>query len=242
MKKEDIIPGDWHRILFGQAPPVFLVEVLVRTFVIYLVLLIIIRLMGKRMGGQLTISELAVMVTLGAIVAPGMQLPQTGLLLGIMILVCALIFQRGLNFAEYKSSKFEEISQGALSLLVKDGVMDLKEMAKTKISHQQLYSAIRSKNIYNLGEVERAYLEACGVFSIYKKKDPLPGLAILPPDDESIKWFSQEVKDGVQVCLDCGKTLPDREARDQCPVCNSKHWEPATVALDVEPTPQTENS
>jgi hypothetical protein len=51
MKKEDIIPWDWQRILFGQAPPEFLLEVLMRTSIIYIALLIIVRLMGKRMGG-----------------------------------------------------------------------------------------------------------------------------------------------------------------------------------------------
>ena len=98
MKKEDIEPWDWPRILFGQAPPEFLLEVFMRTALIYIALLIIVRLMGKRMGGQLTISEMAVMVTLGAIVSPAMQIPQLGILLGIMILVCALIFQRSLNY------------------------------------------------------------------------------------------------------------------------------------------------
>src|SRR5687768_10612354 len=112
MKKEDIQPWDWQRILFGEAPPEFLVEVFVRTFIIYIALLIIVRLMGKRMGGQLTVSELAVMVTLGAIVSPAMQIPQLGVLMGILILICALIFQRGLNLTETKSPAFEKISQG----------------------------------------------------------------------------------------------------------------------------------
>lgn len=75
MKKEDIQPWDWQRIFLGEAPPEFLVEILIRTLIIYIALMIIVRLMGKRMGGQLTISELAVMVTLGAIVAPAMQIP-----------------------------------------------------------------------------------------------------------------------------------------------------------------------
>ena len=79
MKKEDIQPWDWQRILFGQAPPEFLIEVFLRTTLIYLALLVVTRALGKRMGGQLSISELAVMVTLGAIVSPAMQIPQLGL-------------------------------------------------------------------------------------------------------------------------------------------------------------------
>ena len=51
MKKEEIEPWDWPRILFGQAPPEFLVEVLMRTLIVYLALQVVVRLMGKRMGG-----------------------------------------------------------------------------------------------------------------------------------------------------------------------------------------------
>jgi uncharacterized membrane protein YcaP (DUF421 family) len=109
MKKEEIIPFDWHRFLFGQAPAEFLLEVFIRTSIIYIVLLIIVRLLGKRMSGQLSISELSVMVTLGAIVAPAMQIPQMGVLQGAMILVCALAFQRGLNLMEFKKAAFEQV-------------------------------------------------------------------------------------------------------------------------------------
>jgi hypothetical protein len=126
--------------------------------------------MGKRMGGQLTISELAIMVTLGAIVSPAMQIPQLGVLMGVMILLCALIFQRGLNSAEFKSQKFEQLSQGTSGMVVKDGVILLEEMAKSKISQQQLFSALRGKDIYNLGQIGRVYFEACGIFSIFKKR------------------------------------------------------------------------
>lgn len=136
MKTEDIEPWDWNRIIFGEAPVEFMAEVFIRTCIIFLALLVIVRLMGKRMGGQLTISELAIMVTLGAIVSPAMQIPQLGVLMGVMILLCALIFQRGLNSAEFKSQKFEQLSQGTSGMVVKDEVILLEEMAKSKISQQ----------------------------------------------------------------------------------------------------------
>ena len=97
MDKEDISLTDVQRILFGEAPPEFLAEVLFRTLVVFLALLIFLRLIGKRMGGVLTFSELAVMLTLGAILAVPMQSPERGILQGLLILVCVLVLQRGLN-------------------------------------------------------------------------------------------------------------------------------------------------
>ncbi|TLD40418.1 MAG: hypothetical protein JETT_3326 [Candidatus Jettenia ecosi] len=69
MDKEVIKFGDWERLFFGHAPVEFMLEVFLRTIFIYLMLLLILRLLGKRMTSQASILELAVMVTLGAIIA-----------------------------------------------------------------------------------------------------------------------------------------------------------------------------
>jgi len=234
MKKEDIIPGDFYRILFGEAPVEFLLEVFLRTLVIYIALLVVVRTMGKRMGGQLTIAELAVMITLGAIVSPGMQMPQTGILLCGLILLCALIFQRGTNLLEYKSAEFERISQGTSSTLVKDGVLQLEEMRKTKVSRQQLFAALRSKNVYNLGEVERVYLEACGMFSIYRKSEPVAGLLLFPPDDPEMNAFGQKAAEGQLVCANCGATPSHQRKAEQCPVCGADQWGEANISTTLK--------
>ena len=170
------------------------------------------------------------MITLGAIVSPAMQIPQLGILLGIMILICALIFQRGLNLAEFKSRKFERISQGKAEVVVKDGVIQLEQMAISKVSRQQLFSALRSQNIYNLGDVGRVYLEACGIFSIYKKKEPSPGLQIYPPSDKSINGFAQDILEDARVCAACGHVKDDTNEDQSCTLCDSKAWMPATIS------------
>lgn len=237
MKKEDIVPGDFYRILFGETPVIFMLEVFLRTLIIYIALLIIVRIMGKRMGGQLTIAELAVMITLGAIVSPGMQMPQTGLLLCLVILICALIFQRGTNWLELKSRKFEDINQGTVSTLVKDGVLQLDEMRKTKISRQQLFAALRADGIYNLGEVERTYLETCGRFSIYRKNAARAGLLLFPPDDPEVNAFQQKAMDGQVVCANCGAAPPNQEKEDRCPVCKADQWGQASISTMYEHQP-----
>ncbi|RCH55308.1 hypothetical protein DJ568_09000 [Mucilaginibacter hurinus] len=75
MKKEEIDLSDIGRILLGEAPPLFLLEVFIRGLATYMFLLVIVRWLGKRMGGQITIMEMSVMITLGAIVSVPMQAP-----------------------------------------------------------------------------------------------------------------------------------------------------------------------
>src|ERR1700712_3676755 len=150
MKREEIHLGDIKRILFGQTPPEFMLEVAIRTILIYILLLLAVRLMGKRMSGQITITELSVMVTLGAIVSPVMQLADRGIIFGILALAVAVSFQCGINLWGVKNEKVENIVQGKISLLVKDGMLVLEEMAKTQITKQQLFSLLRAKKIQNL--------------------------------------------------------------------------------------------
>src|ERR1700712_4165791 len=108
MKKEEIHIDDVKRILFGQAPPAFLLEVLIRTLIIFVFLLFVVRWLGKRMSGQLTIMEMTVMLTLGAIVSVAMQIPDRGILLSMLVLLVTLTFHLGLGKLGFKSARIEE--------------------------------------------------------------------------------------------------------------------------------------
>lgn len=227
MKKEDIHWADWHRILIGSAPTEFLLEVLLRTIVLYFFLLIILKLMGKRMGGQLSIAELAVMLTLGAIICVPMQIPDRGILQGFLVLTCALAFQRWFNLIGFNFTWAEKIIQGKESMLLKDGVLNVTALGRSNISRQQLYAVLRSQNINNLGEVERIYLEACGIFSVYKFKEAKPGLSLFPTKDSAVHQIQKTAND-ILVCRDCGETVKANNS-ENCHNCGCETWEKAIL-------------
>ncbi|WP_256007239.1 YetF domain-containing protein [Pedobacter deserti] len=227
MLKEEILWTDWYRILVGNAPAIFLVEVLIRTVITYVLLLFILRYMGKRMSGQLTLSEMAVMITLGAIVSVPMQMPERGILHGLLILLCALAFQRGLGLLGFKNAKAEEVINGRESLLIKDGVLQIDTLTKEKISRQQLYAVLRNKGIFNLGEVERLYLEACGLFNVYKFREPRPGLSVLPPEDREVQNILA-MPERMLACEVCGHIQEQHEGKhEHCSNCKKMKWQPA---------------
>ena len=230
MKKEEIHLGDIKRILFGQTPPEFMLEVAIRTILIYLLLMFAVRLMGKRMSGQITLVELAVMITLGAIVSPIMQLPDRGIIFGIVVLGVATFFQRGINWLGFENEKVEKITQGEMSLLVKDGTMNLEEMAKTQITKQQLFALIREKKIPNLGKVKRAYLEACGILSVYEAEEPHPGLPVFPATDPVIKDILRPSEDSIMACCNCGHVQKASEKDTHCELCNADEWTKAYMS------------
>jgi uncharacterized membrane protein YcaP (DUF421 family) len=224
MQKEEIKLSDFHRLLFGEAPPEFLIEVLIRTLIVFVALLVFLRLIGKRMGGVLTISELAVMLTLGAVLAVPMQMPDRGVLQGILILVTILFLQRGLNLVEFKSKKVEQLTQGEMIMLVKDGVILNENMNSSRISKQQLFSKLRESKIHSLGNIRRVYLEACGVFSIYQHEEEKPGLSVLPKKDQGIYGFRQDEKSNSMSCSNCGHTDNEAATVFPCEICGNKEW------------------
>jgi len=94
---EKVKAFDLDRMLFGEAPPEYLIEIFFRGLVLYLFILFIVRWLGKRMAGKLTITEMVLMVTLGGSIAVAMQAPDGGTLVGFVVLTCALLFERGLS-------------------------------------------------------------------------------------------------------------------------------------------------
>jgi uncharacterized membrane protein YcaP (DUF421 family) len=180
MSDKYIALDDWQRLLVGDAPWGILAEVLVRTAIIYVVLVLVVKALGRRASGQLTNLELAVMVVLGAIVSAPMQIPQRGILAGVVSLLVLLCLQRAIAFATAVSPRLEQWVYGRGTTLVADGKVLLPAMQRACVSHEQLYSVLRTQGVRQLGEIERVYLEAPGVFSVLRRAEPQPGLTIVP--------------------------------------------------------------
>lgn len=219
MKKEEIIPFDLKRMLLGQAPPEFLLEVLIRTLIVYLVAIIIVRLLGKRMNGQISIIEMSVMVLMGAILSLPMQSPDRGIVQGIVALLTVLFLLRGINKLAFRRPRLEKLIHGEAVVLIKDGILQLDQLKATTISKQQLFGVLRSQQITNLSQVKRLYLEAYGDFSIYHNEKPAPGLSILPPNDKDL---NENLTDsGKQACTNCGTV---QEVQGPCSNCGQQKW------------------
>jgi uncharacterized membrane protein YcaP (DUF421 family) len=226
MKKEDVVLWDWNRILFGETPPIFILEVFLRTIVAFALLLVVLRLLGKKMNGQLNLTENSVMITLGAIISVPMQMPDRGIVLGIVALLCIVMLQRAINWWASKDGKVEKITQGTLSVLVKDGVMDLKMMQHLGVSKQDLFSALREQEYHNLAKAKRVYFEACGMLNVYEEHERRPGLAIYPSDQNEMLEHSE--KDEAHVtCKNCGFVASKDNHSERCPHCDASQWMPA---------------
>ena len=229
MKKADIIFSDWHRWLFGTAPAAFTGEVAVRAALVFVIMLLTGRGLGRRMKGQLSVGELAVILTLGAIIAGPFQVPAVGVLPGVVVLLAVLGVHRLSNWLAFRYHRVEVVQQGDLSLLVRDGCLELAEMQRHALSQEQLFGMLRNESIAHLGELRRVYLEANGRLSFYKLPQPRPGLSVLPRADAPPPAADGPAH-GRQVCATCGYVpIPPAPAAPPCPRCGAENWTPLAL-------------
>jgi uncharacterized membrane protein YcaP (DUF421 family) len=224
MSADDIKPYDFYRILIGEVPWSFLIEVIFRTAFIFLVLLISMRLLGKRMAGQLNRNELIALSTLAAAIGVPIQAPDRGLLPALLIAIVVIIVGRMISRFSFTNKKFEEKSQGELSVLVEDSVMQLSELKKNSISRERLFSQLRSKEVTHLGQVKRVYFEAGGFFTLIKNNPVKPGLCIIPNWDLDL-IAEKKHSPSERVCRSCGMLMKDKT----CQNCGNEKTEAALV-------------
>jgi uncharacterized membrane protein YcaP (DUF421 family) len=219
----------WNRLLLGNAPAGFLLELVVRVAVIYSVLLVLVRLLGKRMSGQVSNLELAVMMVLGAIVSPPFQMPERGMLPALVLLGGVLILHQGLTQLGARSRRAEEVTQGRPTLLLEDGRLHSDALHKAGLSNDQLFAVLRTHSVTHLGELKRVYFEACGEFSLLRASEPKPGLSVQPESDERLQAASAK-GGGAWACRRCGHVVSEKNRASRCEHCGSDTWAEAVVA------------
>lgn len=236
---------DLLRIFFGEDPPLIYAEILLRTLVMYAYTFVLIRALGKRETGTLSPFELVIVISLGSAVGDPMFYPDVPLLHGFTVITGIVILQRVLEDLTNRFPSLEKRVEGKTRVLVKEGVLQLDRMAHERISHLELYSALRSKEVLQLGEVYRAYFEPSGDISVFKqeKGQERPGLPIYPDDDpdapQGHRTGTTVAQAGVMACTTCGtvQEVAPSKPLPACPTCAGESWTSAMMPRESQ-TPQ----
>lgn len=230
MKPEEIHLTDYMRILLGQVPWSFVLEVVIRAIFLYGLILLSMRLMGKRMSSQLSRHELAAIASIAAAVGVPIQAPDRGLLPAVLIAGVIVGVQRLVFWQSFNNRKFETLTQGYTDIMVEDGCLKYDAMRNSVLSQERVFAELRKKGIDNLGKVKRMYMEASGAFTIIPQNPPQPGLTLVP------NWDQDFLKDqpkaaGTYACCWCGNLQHARQApTTPCPRCTHDAWSPAVAA------------
>jgi len=164
----DVIQTELVRMFLGTQPPLFLLEVVFRTIVMYSYMLFAARFLGKRGTDQLTVFDFIVVILLGSAVGDPMFYDDVPLLHGIIVITIVVLVERALNHFTNRNVKLEEFIESTPTLLIKNGVILHKALEHESIPLPELMMELRDKGIRNTGEVECAYLEPSGRMSVFK--------------------------------------------------------------------------
>ncbi|GAB3553380.1 DUF421 domain-containing protein [Spirosoma fluminis] len=224
MKPEDIHVTDWMRILMGEVPGEYLIEIVIRITFVYLLLMVSMRLMGKRMAAQLSRNELAAQVSLAAAIGMPILAPDRGLLPAVVVALVIVSIQHLVSSLAYKNQKFEAITQDNISVLVENSVMHLDSMQKVRITRERLMEQLRSAGMEHLGQVKRLYIEASGSFTLISDEEPQPGLSIIPESDPDFRNSQKKAPD-LFVCHTCGNPRQTTtQPNELCENCQDNNW------------------
>ena len=138
---------------------------LIRSFFLYLTLIIVIRLMGKRQLGQMEASEFVVTMLVADLAAVPMQDLGIPLLSGLIPILTVLFMELILSALSYYSITVRTLFCGRPVILMENGKIIQENLKKTRITPDELTELLREQNILDLETVKYAILEANGQLS-----------------------------------------------------------------------------
>jgi len=142
-----------------------------RAIVLYLVVLIVMRLMGKREIGQLQPFELAISIMIADLASIPMTEIGIPIFNGIIPILGLLVMHLIISIINLKSLKAREIICGKPSILIYRGKIDEKVLKKERFTINELQERIRGNNVVNLGDIEYAILETSGQVTVIQKPE-----------------------------------------------------------------------
>jgi len=156
--------------------------VFVRTIILYSIVLIVMRFMGKREIGQLQPFELAISIMIADLAT--LPMAETGIPIsnGIIPILGLLVMHLLISMINMKSMRMREIICGKPSILIYRGRIDEQKLKKERFTINELEERLRGNNVNNIGDVEYAILETSGQVTVIQK----PNKRVAIPEDLGI--------------------------------------------------------
>lgn len=169
-----------------------LIRILLSAPILYLSIIILVRISGKRTASKMNNFDWIVTVAMGSLVASGIMTKDASILDVIFAIGLLLGFQYVLTWGIIRSDRIADLVKATPRLLVYQGKFLDSAMRKERVSQHEVLSAIREQGVHNLEDVEAVVLEADAAFSVIQKKD---GTLKLPQTLTNVSGFPHEKRD-----------------------------------------------
>lgn len=219
----------WKELLLGGEDWSFLPETILRTLIMFIIILTSLRILGKRGVKQLSVFELVVIIGLGSAAGDPMFYKDVGILPAIIVFSIVVGLYSLVTYSIGKNKKFERLVEGKPVCLIKHGVFSIENFEKEILGADEFFAELRMQSVSHLGQVEEAIEESSGNISIffYPDEEVKYGLPVMPG---SLEHSHQKINDTAYYsCIFCGYTEKLKPAaKHTCPTCKKWKWVKAT--------------
>lgn len=213
------------QFLKGDEEWTFLMEITIRTIIMFAAILMALSILGKRGVKQLSVFELVIIISLGSAAGDPMFYKEVGLLNAITVFIVVILCYKATTYLVIKSERIEKMIEGSPICLVKDGKLSINNFNKEPLGYDEFFAEMRPYSVSHLGQIEIAFIEVSGEVSLYyyRDEDVRYGLPILPHLYE--QQHVQIMKEDIYSCAFCGNTETiEPTDRHSCVTCKKDRW------------------
>lgn len=220
---DQIVPFDPGRMLLGDLPWLFLLEIVLRVTVIWLWTILLLRWIGGRSISQMSVVEFLLVIALGSAVGDPMFQPDVPLLPAMLVILLVVLADKAVDAAMWRWRRAKRVVDGVPAEVVRDGRILCDTAGDRKLAPPELMELLRLTGIRNLGEVEHAFVEPSGTLSVFRFDAARPGLRIVPPVE--LRTLPRPQK-GRLCCAHCGFVgrTGTASAKTPCAECGATDW------------------
>jgi uncharacterized membrane protein YcaP (DUF421 family) len=216
---------DLKQFMLGSEEWAFLFETVLRTVVMFTIILVGLRLLGKRGVKQLSVFELVVIIGLGSAAGDPMFYKDVGILPALIVFTMVVALYTFITYIIGKNKTLEKWIEGKPVCLIKAGVFSIDNFKKEVLSEDEFFAELRMQGVSQLGQIEEAIVETSGSISIfyYTDEEVRKGLPIMPKSLEA-STFKIDREDDYS-CIFCGYTEKLKPTpKHTCPTCKKIEW------------------
>ena len=159
----------WKNLMDFTVDPVNLG---IRAVIVYVAVLILLRISGKRQMGQMSATEFVVILLISNAVQNAMNGGDISLSGGLVSATVLIILSTTIGYLTYRSRFFSRLFEGTPTLLVHNGKVIHKHLRAERMNESDLQILLRKQGLHHLREIGTAILEADGTLSITKMEEP----------------------------------------------------------------------
>ena len=143
--------------------------ILIRSIILYILVIFAVRLMGKRQLGELQPSELVITILVSNIATLPIEDVNIPIIVGVTPILSLVCFEVMVSWINLRLPKLRKLISGSPKIIIRNGGIERDILRELRFSVDDLLMELRSKDIFDISEVQYAIVETTGSVSVMKK-------------------------------------------------------------------------